>query len=168
MRGGVRRPACFLLIPVRGGTSMHRTLQILRVVSLVTVASVGACTQAAPSGIIQGQVLGPDGKAAIGVDARLGGMSVSARTDSGGQFALEGPSSASTLRLAGAGVNAEIGLPPIGDGMVVRVTVRLSAQGSALLTGPPQAMLRGTVELVDDGDLRVGATRIHTDDDTVI
>src|SRR3954469_11116832 len=148
---------------------MNRILQILRVLSLCVVATGWACTPAAPSGNIQGQILGADGRPAIGVDARLDGASASTRTDSGGQFALGGASSsASTLRLAGPGTNAGIGLPPIADGMVVRLAVRLSAQGSALLASAPRAMLRGNIASLGDTDLRIGATSIHTDDDTDI
>src|SRR3954468_17675841 len=119
---------------------MNRILQILRVLSLCVVATGWACTPAAPSGNIQGQILGADGRPAIGVDARLDGASASTRTDSGGQFALGGASSsASTLRLAGPGTNAGIGLPPIADGMVVRLAVSLSPQGRAPLGTRPTA-----------------------------
>ncbi|HZX96232.1 MAG TPA: DUF5666 domain-containing protein, partial [Myxococcales bacterium] len=132
-------------------------------------AAAFACSQGAQRGTIQGQVVGADGRPAAGLDARLAGTSLSSRTDAGGQFALNGaPAGASTLRLAGPGANAEVGLPPIGDGMVVSLDIRLAADGSARLEGEPRAMLRGMVASVAGNDLRVGSTRIRTDDDTNI
>ncbi|HEY6889246.1 MAG TPA: DUF5666 domain-containing protein, partial [Solirubrobacter sp.] len=138
----------------------------MRILAFLCVAAALACNQgSAPRATVQGQVLAADGRPAAGLQAGLAGTALLTQTDSAGQFSLNGaPTGPATLQVAGS----TLGLPPLADGMVARVSVRLAADGAARLDGAPQAMLRGKVASITGRDFHVGGTMIRTDDNTQI
>ncbi|HMA06525.1 MAG TPA: DUF5666 domain-containing protein [Ramlibacter sp.] len=146
---------------------MKRQIQEVRLLAFLCIAAALACNQGStPRATIQGQVLAADGRPAGGLHASLAGTALLTSTDAAGQFSLNGaPTGPATIHV---GSSASLGLPPLADGMVVRVGVRLGADGSAQLAGAPQAMLRGKVASITGRDFNVGGTIIRTDDDTQI
>ncbi|HEY6908405.1 MAG TPA: PKD domain-containing protein [Myxococcales bacterium] len=149
---------------------MQRLVLEVRVPAVVCLlATALACSsQVAPRApTIQGQVTRADGQPAAGLDARLAGTALVAVTDAGGRFSLSGAPSGPSVLQFGRG-NASFALPAAGNGMVLNLLVQFLADGSAVLQGQPEVMLRGTITDVDGSDFRIGDTVIHTDEDTDI
>ncbi|HET7787851.1 MAG TPA: DUF5666 domain-containing protein [Myxococcales bacterium] len=134
--------------------------------AFLCIAAAVACSQGStPRATIQGQVLAADGRPAGGLQMGLAGTALLTQTDSAGQFSLAGaPTGPATINVR----DASLGLPPLSDGMVARISVRLAADGSARLDGAPRAMLRGKVGAIEGSDFQVGTTHVRTDDDTDI
>src|SRR5690348_10329748 len=152
---------------------MQRVILELRVPAAVcALATAFACTQGAPAAtvqapIIQGQVMGADGQPAVGIHTRMAGTSLSAVTDAGGRFSLNGAPSGAAVLQFGRG-SSSVALPAAGGGMVVSLLVRLSADGSAGLQREPEVMLRGKIASVDGSNFRIGETTIRIDGETRI
>src|SRR5512140_817249 len=149
---------------------MQRIILEMRFPAVVSVLAVAlACSEGAPPPrtTIQGQVIAVDGRPAAGLDARMAGTALVAATDAGGRFSLSGAPSGPSVLQFGRG-NASVELPPVSDGMVVNVSVRLSADGSAALQGEPQVMLRRKIPSVAGSGLRIGGTIITTDAGTAL
>src|SRR5690242_11246313 len=146
--------------------SMQRMIEEVRILAFLCIAAALACSQgSAQRATIQGQVLAADGRPAGGLQTGLAGTALFTQTDAAGQFSLGGaPPGPATVQVA----DSSLGLPPLADGMVVRMAVRLDAQGKARLDGAPQAMLRGRVASINGRDFQVSGTMIRTDSNTQI
>jgi hypothetical protein len=145
---------------------MQRMIEEVRILAFLCIAAALACSQgSAQRATIQGQVLAADGRPAGGLQTGLAGTALFTQTDAAGQFSLGGaPPGPATVQVA----DSSLGLPPLADGMVVRMAVRLDAQGKARLDGAPQAMLRGRVASINGRDFQVSGTMIRTDSNTQI
>ncbi|MFL5377907.1 MAG: PKD domain-containing protein [Myxococcales bacterium] len=140
------------------------------VVSLL--AATVACNQSSTAPherfTLQGQVTGAGGAAETALKAELAGTDLSAQTDAAGRFSFSGaPQGPATLRLSGPGIDTSLRLPGLDEGLVVSVMVDLSRDGRGEFSCRPRARLRGSVGSVHGRDLRIAASVVHVDDDTL-
>ncbi|MFL5452411.1 MAG: PKD domain-containing protein [Myxococcales bacterium] len=140
------------------------------VVSLL--AATVACNQSSTAPherfTLQGQVTGAGGAAETGLKAELAGTDLSAQTDAAGRFSFSGaPQGPATLHLTGPGIDTSLRLPGLDEGLVVSVMVDLSRDGRGEFSCRPRAHLRGSVGSVHGRDLRIAASVVHVDDDTL-
>ncbi|MFL5249623.1 MAG: PKD domain-containing protein [Myxococcales bacterium] len=117
---------------------------------------------------LQGQVTGAGGAAETALKAELAGTDLSAQTDAAGRFSFSGaPQGPATLHLSGSGIDTSLRLPGLDEGLVVSVMVDLSRDGRGEFSCRPRAHLRGSVGSVHGRDLRIAASVVHVDDDTL-
>ncbi|MFL5394671.1 MAG: PKD domain-containing protein [Myxococcales bacterium] len=140
------------------------------VVSLL--AATVACNQSSTAPhdrfTLQGQVTGAGGAAETALKAELAGTDLSAQTDAAGRFSFSGaPQGPATLHLSGPGIDTSLRLPGLDEGLVVSVMVDLSRDGRGEFSCRPRAHLRGSVGSVHGRDLRIAASVVHVDDDTL-
>lgn len=143
---------------------MHRIIG--RVGTLVLFTAVTACNNSPRQGsaTLQGSISTAGGSAAPGILATIAGSKLSTRSDTAGQFSLQGADDGpATLRLSGPGLNASITVPRLHENLIVRVSVRLSDDGSAELENEPEAELSGSIDSVKAPDLVVSGQTVHTD-----
>jgi len=153
---------------------MRRTILDVRLKAMLALVlgATFACNQSptAPHErfTLLAQVAAADGTAAKALKAEIAGTNLFAQTDAGGRFSISAaPQGPATLHLSGPGVDTSLQLPGLDDGLVVRIAVGLSNDGKAFLKGQPEVLLRGTVASAIGGDLRVAASTIHVDGNTI-